>query len=511
VYIRESPREASGCMRCDLRLLVAALGVVWGSAACDAASETTLQCLVCHETVTPGVFHDWTASRHAKRALAEVLAEPEPSRRFGRLSATDVPESLRAASVGCAECHTLNPEKHADTFDHNGFKVHTVVTPDDCATCHPVEREEYARNLMSHAKTNLEANPVYHSLADAANGPQRLEGGRLVQDRPSAMTEADSCFACHGTTVGVEGTRSRNTELGEMDFPVLTGWPNQGVGRVNPDGSAGACTACHTRHRFSMAVARQPYTCSQCHQGPDVPAYKVYMASKHGNLYASHGNTDDYDALPWVPGRHISTPTCAVCHASMLSSPDGRVLSERTHAYSDRLPWRLMGLPYAHAHPKSPDTTIIRNQAGLPLATELTGEPASEFLIGPEEQAVRLGRMRQVCLNCHAGGWVGGHFAKLDHAIETTNQSTLTATQLLLQAWDSGLANGLAAGASVFDDEIERMWVEHWLFYANSTRLAAAMAGADYGVFADGRWQLSRNIEAMHQWVDRRQRPTGGQ
>jgi len=30
-------------------------------------------------------------------------------------------------------------------------------------------------------------------------------------------------------------------------------WPNTGIGRVNPDGSAGSCSACHTRHRFSKA------------------------------------------------------------------------------------------------------------------------------------------------------------------------------------------------------------------------------------------------------------------
>ena len=53
------------------------------------------------------------------------------------------------------------------------------------------------------------------------------------------------------------------------------------------------------------------------------------------------------------------------------------------------------------------------------------------------------------------------------------------------------------------------MWVEHWLFYANSTRLAAAMAGADHGVFADGRWQMSRNVEAMRRWVAARSKPAG--
>jgi hypothetical protein len=39
--------------------------------------------------------------------------------------------------------------------------------------------------------------------------------------------------------------------------------------------------------------------------------------------------------------------------------------------------------------------------------------------------------------------------------------------------------------------------VEQWLFYANSTRFASAMAGADYGVFAEGRWYMSRNIQEM--------------
>jgi hydroxylamine dehydrogenase len=57
------------------------------------------------------------------------------------------------------------------------------------------------------------------------------------------------------------------------------------VGRVNLDGSRGACSACHTRHRFSIEMARKPYTCKECHVGPDVPAFKVYSASKHGNIF----------------------------------------------------------------------------------------------------------------------------------------------------------------------------------------------------------------------------------
>jgi hypothetical protein len=35
-----------------------------------------------------------------------------------------------------------------------------VVTPEDCATCHPVEVGQYGKNLMSHAYGNLKNNSV---------------------------------------------------------------------------------------------------------------------------------------------------------------------------------------------------------------------------------------------------------------------------------------------------------------------------------------------------------------
>ena len=51
-------------------------------------------------------------------------------------------------------------------------------------------------------------------------------------------------------------------------------------------------------------------------------------------------------------------------------------------------------------------------------------------------------------------------------------------------------------------EPIEKMWVEECLSFANSTRYASAMAGADYGVFANGRWYLSKNIRGMQEWLD---------
>ncbi len=477
-------------------------GLATAQAAPEVSGDTDA-CLGCHEEVTPGIVADWRHGRHSRTTLARALNQPALER---RISVAAAPPGLGEVAVGCAECHTRNPDTHADTFEHNGYRVHVVVTPADCAGCHPEERAQYADNLMANAYDNLMANPLYASLVAAVNGPVTFDGTGLTNHAPDDLTNADSCLACHGTRVEVSGLVARDTAMGEMEFPALTGWPNQGVGRLNPDGSKGACTACHTRHRFSIAEARKPAACAQCHKSPDVPAYKVYEVSKHSAIYQSAGNNWNFDAVPWVVGTNFTAPTCATCHTSLITTPGGKVVAPRTHQFADRLGYRLFGPVYATAHPRSGDTTIIHNAAGLPLPAELTGEPAAEFLIDAAEQARRQQLMQAVCAPCHSAQWVQGHFAKLDHTVETTNALTLEATKVLLKAWEIGAARGAAQGDSLFNEAIEKRWVEQWLFYANSTRFASAMAGADYSAFANGRWQLQKNLAEMVDWLELRQK-----
>ncbi len=484
-------------------LLFVAIAIVVsasGSAFAASLSRATATCIECHESVTPGIVAAWKASAHFKLTPADALKKPGLYR---KISAQKVPAKLKDVVVGCAECHMANPKRHKDTFEHNGFQVHIVVTPGDCAVCHPKETEEYAKNLMSEAYNNLTGNPLYRDLMDSVNAVQGYHSGKLsYASKVDGQTEADSCLSCHGTRVGVKGMKTRETEMGDMEFPVLSGWPNQGVGRVNPDGTKGSCTSCHPRHSFSMAIARKPYTCAQCHKGPDVPAYKVYIVSKHGNIYSSQGKNWNFEATPWVPGRDFSAPTCATCHVSLLANKNGEVIARRTHQMNDRSAWRLFGLVYAHAHPKKADTTIIRNKAGLSLPTELTGQPVSSFLIDTKEQNKRDERMQRICLSCHTTQWVKGHFAKMENTIKVTNQMTLASTKILLNAWKVGAAKGPSQKDSIFNEAIEKMWVEQWLFYANSTRFASAMAGADYGVFANGRWYMSKNLQMMSDWLE---------
>ena len=74
-----------------------------------------------------------------------------------------------------------------------------------------------------------------------------------------------------------------------------------GVGRINPDGSKGACTACHPRHSLSIEIAKKAYTCAQCHLQPDVPAWDVYAESKHGDIFFHCSTNRNFTSVPWRP------------------------------------------------------------------------------------------------------------------------------------------------------------------------------------------------------------------
>ena len=459
-------------------------------------SEATAECLDCHTSIHPGIVQDWKNSRHAKIAPRDALQIEGLSR---KLSSKTVPEELRNVVVGCAECHTINPKTHTDTFEHNGYDVHVVVSPPDCSTCHAQEAEQYSRNIMAHAYDNLAANPVYHKLELSIIGTKKREKDKIVYGEADAATKAEACYYCHGTKLKVTGTEIRDTEAaGELEFPVIEGWPNQGVGRVNPDASLGSCSACHTRHAFSIEMARKPYTCQECHVGPDVPAFKVYAASKHGNIFSAMNKSWDFNAVPWTIGKDFTAPTCATCHVSLSVNADEEVVSERSHQMSNRLPWRIFGIIYAHPHPRSPDTTIIRNKNGLPLPTALDGDIAAAYLIDEKERDSRRKAMQAACLNCHDTSWVKGHWQRFENTIRTTNAEVLLATNIMGDIWRDGLAD---FNTNPFDEAIEKKWTDIWQLYANTIRFASAMGGGgDYGVYAGGRYQLTQALLEMNDW-----------
>ena len=110
----------------------------------------------------------------------------------------------------------------------------------------------------------------------------------------------------------VNNVTARSLKSVTTGKPLPTTWPNTGIGRINPDGSLGSCTACHGRHRFSKAQARTPETCGKCHVGPDHPQLEVYNESKHGILYHAKTREMNLESDKWEAGVDYSAaPTCA--------------------------------------------------------------------------------------------------------------------------------------------------------------------------------------------------------
>jgi hydroxylamine dehydrogenase len=454
-------------------------------------SQETQACIECHQQIHPGIVADWQTSRMAKTTPGEGMNRPASER---RISATTLPKELLDVVVGCNECHSQNQAQHKDNFEHAGFQINVVVSPSDCKVCHPVEADQYGLGKKAHARGNLTDNPVYSVLVNTIVGMRDYEGVKKVAEKPTPLTLNCTCFACHGTDVTVKGLRKVESPFGDFEVPDLSGWPNQGVGRLNPDGSRGACTVCHTRHAFSIAMARKPHTCGQCHLEPDVPTFNVYQESKHGNIFSSSHQGYDMEKVPWTPGKDFRSPTCASCHNSLLAAPDGgTTIAERTHDFGSR-PWvRLFGLIYSHPQPKEGRTYIIKNKDGLTLPTAFTGEPASAFLIDAKEQEKRTTGMKRICGSCHGSAVVNGHFAKLDNSVKEADAMVKRSTLLLMGAWNDKLADK----TNPFDEGIEQKWTSQWLFYANSLRFAGAMMGYDHAAFHYGWWNLSTNLQDL--------------
>lgn len=453
-------------------------------------SEETSACIECHETVTPGIVEDWKTSRHAQTTLEEAFSLDHLSR---RISVESLPESANSV-IGCYECHSLNTDVHKDSFDHFDFKINVVVSPDDCKKCHPAEVKQYSGSKKAHAVDNLELNPVFSALVKSTISLSGYSDGKINLEEMSRHTKGETCLACHGTEITVKGMRTLQTELGEIEVPDLLNWPNQGVGRKNPDGSFGACTACHPRHSFSIETARKPYTCSQCHLEPDVPAYNIYKESKHGNIFSSEKEKWNWDEVPWKVGKDFKSPTCASCHNSLVVKNDGEIVVERTHDFGSRLWVRIFGQIYSHNQPENGRTYEIKNKDGLPLPVSFAGEEASDFLITDKIAAERKNSMETLCKTCHGGTWVEKNFERFENTLKESDEMVKTATEIMSDIWEKGIENK----DNPFDEEAEKLWVRQWLFYANSVRYASAMMGPDYAAFKNGWWEMQQTIVRMH-------------
>ncbi|MFQ5430720.1 MAG: multiheme c-type cytochrome, partial [Phycisphaerae bacterium] len=273
-------------------------------------------------------------------------------------------------------------------------------------------------------------------LAEVVEGNR----GMITDGFPDGNSAAavNGCWQCHGSVVRV-------LEDGQLD-PAT--WPNTGIGRINPDGSEGSCTACHSRHAFSVAQARHPDNCGKCHMGPDHPQREIYYESKHGIAYLAHKDKLNMDRPKWIVGEdYHAAPTCATCH--MSATKDQPV----THDVGMRISWN--NRPPVSVRPEVADAKM-----GLP-GKDVSWEK-------------RRDNMKNVCLNCHNNQWVENFYTQYDALIELYHEKFAKPGLELMK-----LAKPLMRPAA-FSNKLDFIWFEIWHHEGRRARHGAAMMGPDY-------------------------------
>ena len=344
-------------------------------------SAKTQKCIECHAKnhLQESQIEEWKHSKHAK------------------------------AGVGCYECHRAKKD-YPGAWNDNGFIITTIVSPKICGKCHEREFKEF--EASHHAQAGEILGSADNYLGEAVEGP-----GASVQ----------GCQSCHGSVVKVDSA-------GKLDY---TTWPNLGIGRLNPDGSKGSCASCHSRHRFSLEVARSPEACAKCHLGPDHPQKEIYDESKHGINFAAHKDKMNLGASPWILGKdYTQAPNCVTCHMG------GNNYLTRSHEIGGRLSWTL--------------------------------RPAVS--VRQENWEQKRSDMKKVCQNCHAPEWRDNFFKQFDQTVTMYNENFAKPAAEIM-----GRLNARKAITDrQFDEDIKWVYFELWHHEGRRARHGAAMMGPDF-------------------------------
>jgi hydroxylamine dehydrogenase len=407
-----------------------------------AISETTLECLECHREDNRGMYQQWGASKH-----------------FG-------------ANVGCYECHAAE-EGDVDVLrdgTHDDFVIATIVSPTDCSRCHPNEVGEFLDS--HHSKAGRIMGSLDNLLAEVVEGNNAFVTPAFPQGVSAAAV--NGCWQCHGSEVRVDAA------TGRLDAAT---WPNTGIGRVNPDGSEGSCTACHQRHQFSAAQARHPDNCGKCHLGPDHPQKEIYEESKHGIAFAANVDEMNLDSPKWVVGEdYTAAPTCATCHMSATSTQDV------THNIGLRIKWN-----------------------NRPVHSKLSHETDAKWgLASASVHAdTRRESMEGVCIACHQETFTDNFFLQYEGLLTLYDEKYATPGEALYEAATAVLKTDPTYAK--FSHIIDYTWFELWHHEGRRARHGASMQAPDYTHW-HGTYDLAKNWnghfipeirEIIHDYRDR--------
>lgn len=356
--------------------------------------RATGKCAECHIQQQYSIVHEYELSRHAQKG------------------------------VNCLDCH--RPADRQPGQDHHGFTVVTRLTAGNCRSCHEAIYQEFLRSR--HAATSWAAVYGEPSLTpeQVAFAERFQPGGAKRPAHPLTTLEGPSsaaagCAQCHS------------------------------VGKPNDDGTIGTCTACHTRHTSSVAIARLPTTCGQCHLGPDHSQLEIYEESRHGIMFHAQEKLLKLDAPPGsLTTREMFVPTCATCHMSGLNG------AKVTHDPSDRLSYYLA----------DPITKPRPNQDRARLA------------------------MKQLCNQCHTAPLIDRIYADAEKVVASTNEKVQAATDLMAALRKEG-----ALAGRPFSQPIDFVYFDLWHYDGRTSKHGAFMGGADFVQWHGNYPMLARSVE----------------
>jgi len=381
-------------------------------------SDETKECVECHKKNNDSVIQQWGDSKHYR------------------------------AKVGCYECHQAKADD-PDAFIHEEFDkkavgkdkpISIIVSPKDCSNCHEREVKQYTES--HHSQGGRIIGSLDNLLADVVEGNRAMVTENFPQGVSAAVV--NGCWQCHGSEIKV--TKDEDGKVTGLD-PAT--WPNTGIGRINPDGSRGSCSACHSRHKFSVEQARHPENCGKCHMGPDHPQEEIYYESKHG--IAFHANTDkmNMERSKWIAGEdYDAAPTCATCHMSATSN------QAVNHDVGLRISWN--NRPAVSVRPETTDAKM-----GLPGADV--------------DWETRRDNMKDVCVSCHSEAFVENFYIQYDNQIHLYNKKFALPGLALYNA-----AKPLFPRDAKFANLIDYTWFEIWHHEGRRARHGASMMGPDW-------------------------------
>lgn len=401
----------------------------WADATIPASiSDATKECLDCHSGDNPGLYQQWGASKH-----------------YG-------------ANVGCYECHAANKGDIDVLHDvtHDEFVIATIVSPADCARCHEKEVDEFVNS--HHSKAGRIMGSLDNLLAEVVEG----NNGFVTPAFPNGVSAAavNGCWQCHGSVVKVD------PKTGQLD-PAT--WPNSGIGRVNPDGSEGSCTACHQRHEFSAEQARHPDNCGKCHLGPDHPQKEIYEESKHGIAFKANIDKMNMDSSKWIVGEdYTAAPTCATCHMSATRTQD------ISHNIGLRIKWN-----------------------NRPVHSKLAHETDKKWGLKSAEihADTRRKNMEDVCSACHQDTFVKNFFIQYEGLITLYDEKYATPGEALYNAASKVLNTD--PDYAKFSHPVDFTWFELWHHEGRRARHAASMQAPDYTHW-HGTYDLAKNWQSKY-------------